>query len=117
MNAVNSTKASLVNAYAKISSWISTGGSGLNGSGCSSQEMKIFDISTAFWYNPELNYKIFMLPGILVILVTLIGMFLTALNLVREKELGTSEQINVTPVQKISFYFWQALSFLGYRPL
>jgi len=41
-----------------------------------------------------------MLPGILVILVTVIGMFLTALNLVREKEMGTIEQINVTPIKK-----------------
>ncbi len=55
---------------------------------------------SSFWFNPELNYKIYMLPGILVILVTVIGMFLTALNLVREKEIGTIEQINVTPIRK-----------------
>ena len=41
-----------------------------------------------------------MAPGILVILVTLIGMFLTGMNLVKEKEMGTIEQINVTPIKR-----------------
>lgn len=53
-----------------------------------------------FWYNPTLNYKYFMLPGILVILVTAIGLLMSGLNIVREKENGTMEQINVTPVMK-----------------
>ncbi len=52
-----------------------------------------------------------MLPGILVILVTIIGMFLTALNLVREKELGTSEQINVTPIRKYHFILGKLFPF------
>jgi ABC-2 type transport system permease protein len=58
-----------------------------------------------------MNYKIFMLPGILVILVTMIGMMLTALNLVREKELGTAEQINVTPIRKYQFIIGKLLPF------
>lgn len=57
-------------------------------------------IETAYWYNPELNYYIYMVPGILVILLTVIGMMLTAINIVREKEMGTIEQVNVTPVKK-----------------
>jgi len=56
-----------------------------------------------YWYNPELNYKHYMLPGILVILVTIMGMFLSAISLVREKEIGTIEQINVTPIKRIHF--------------
>lgn len=75
------------------------------------QETKNININTAFWYNPGLNYHIYMVPGILVILVTLIGMFLTALNLVREKELGTSEQVNVTPVRKYQFIISKLLPF------
>ena len=58
---------------------------------------------TQYWYNPLLDYKIYMFSGILVIIVTLIGMLLTALNLVREKEMGTTEQINVTPIRKYQF--------------
>jgi ABC-2 type transport system permease protein len=44
-----------------------------------------------------------MVPGILVELVTLIGTLLTALNIVREKELGTLEQLNVTPITRAQF--------------
>lgn len=69
-------------------------------------------VSQRFWYNPHLRYSIYMLPGILVILVTLIGMFLTALNIVREKEQGTIEQINVTPVKKYQFIIGKLLPFL-----
>ncbi|MCF7912185.1 MAG: ABC transporter permease [Candidatus Cloacimonetes bacterium] len=57
-------------------------------------------LRSRFLYNPELNYKNFMVPGILVMLVTVIGIILTALNIVREKEIGTLEQINVTPIRK-----------------
>lgn len=60
-------------------------------------------LESSFWYNAELKYSHYMLPGILVIVVTIIGMFLTALNLVREKEMGTLEQINVTPIKKHQF--------------
>jgi ABC-2 type transport system permease protein len=53
-----------------------------------------------YWYNDSLDYKHYMAPGILVILVTIIGMFLTGMNLVKEKEIGTTEQLNVTPIKK-----------------
>lgn len=61
------------------------------------------DITNRYWYNEMLNYKYYMLPGILVILVTAIGFLLAGLNMVREKEIGTIEQINVTPVRKYQF--------------
>lgn len=62
-------------------------------------------VSPRYWYNPTLNYKYFMLPGVLVILITAIGLMMAGLNLVREKEIGTIEQINVTPVMK-----WQLIA-------
>ena len=55
------------------------------------------------WYNPDLDYRFYMVPGILVELVTMVGTLLTALNIVREKELGTLEQLNVTPVTRGQF--------------
>ncbi|MFW5707764.1 MAG: ABC transporter permease [Bacteroidota bacterium] len=70
------------------------------------------EISHQFWYNPNLTYSIYMLPGILVILVTIIGMFLTAINIVREKENGTIEQINVTPIVKYQFIAGKLIPFL-----
>jgi len=45
----------------------------------------------------------YMVPGILVILVTLVGLFLSGMNVVREKEIGTIDQINVTPMRRYQF--------------
>lgn len=55
------------------------------------------------WYNPELDYITYMVPGILAVLVCMIGLFLSGMNIVREKELGTMEQLNVTPVRRLEF--------------
>jgi ABC-2 type transport system permease protein len=55
------------------------------------------------WYNAALRYRDFMLPGILVVLVTMVGTLMTAMNIVREKEAGTLDQINVTPVTRPTF--------------
>lgn len=63
------------------------------------------------WFNPSLNYKTFMVPGILVMLVTMVGLFLTGMNIVREKEIGTIEQINVTPLRKHEFVIGKMLPF------
>lgn len=63
------------------------------------------------WYNPRLDYKTFMVPGILGEIVALIICFLTALNIVRERELGTIEQLNVTPVRKWQFILGKLLPF------
>jgi ABC-2 type transport system permease protein len=71
------------------------------------------NISTipAFWYNETLNYKTFMVPGILVLLVTMITLFLAGMNIVREKEIGTLEQINVTPIKKHQFIIGKLFPF------
>ena len=68
-------------------------------------------VSYSFWFNPELDYITYMVPGILVLLVTIIGMFLSAMNVVREKEIGTIEQINVSPVRKYHFVIGKLLPF------
>ena len=60
-------------------------------------------ISTLFLYNKHLNYKLFMIPALFAIVMMLMTGFLPALNIVSEKEAGTIEQINVTPVSKWSF--------------
>ncbi|GET26447.1 ABC transporter permease [Prolixibacter sp. NT017] len=70
------------------------------------------DVSSRYWYNPTLIYAFYMAPGVLVILVTLIGMFLSAVNLVREKEIGTMEQLNVTPIKKYQFIAAKMIPFL-----
>lgn len=69
------------------------------------------EVTSSNWFNPGLNYKYFMVPGILVILVTMVGSFLASLNIVREKEIGTIEQINVTPVKKHHFILGKLIPF------
>ncbi len=60
-------------------------------------------VSTLFLYNKHLNFKLFMIPALFAIVMMLMTGFLPALNIVGEKEAGTIEQINVTPVNKWSF--------------
>ncbi|MCL1937292.1 MAG: ABC transporter permease [Candidatus Azobacteroides sp.] len=62
-----------------------------------------FNIIPQYKFNPHLDYKVFMIPAIMVMLLTIITGFLPALNIVSEKEIGTIEQMNVTPVKKLMF--------------
>ncbi|TYB76311.1 ABC transporter permease [Bizionia myxarmorum] len=79
----------------------------------SDQQIKPVTIETIplFWYNKTLNYKTYMVPGILVLLVTMITLFLSGMNIVREKEIGTLEQINVTPIKKSQFIIGKLFPF------
>lgn len=112
-NAINGTVAGIGSAYASqilfaynrdvITKWI--------GISKNMPQTKTIETIPSFWYNPDMNYKVYMVPAILVLLVTLMGMLLAALNIVREKEMGTIEQINVTPVKKIHFVIGKLLPF------
>jgi len=114
INAIDGVAASLINAYA--TSVIADINKDLRKDkgniAINQHKRKTANISSTFWYNPELNYKFYMVPGILVLLVTIIGMFLSALNLVREQEIGTIEQINVTPIKKYQFIVGKLIPFL-----
>ena len=68
--------------------------------------------TNVYWFNEQMNYKNLIVPGLLIILVTLIGAYVTALNIVREKELGTIEQVNVTPIKKWQFLLGKMIPFL-----
>ena len=61
------------------------------------------EVRSRGWYNPDLNYRDYMVPGILVQLVTVVGTLLTAMNIVREKEIGTLDQLSVTPLNRGTF--------------
>lgn len=69
------------------------------------------EIASSNWFNVQMNYHYFMVPGILAILVTMVGGFLSALNIVKEKEIGTIEQINVTPIKKYHFIIGKLIPF------
>ena len=113
INAINATKAGLTNAYAGyVLAQFNKNIILENLNYITHKPIKSINVEYSYWYNPELNYKTFMVPGILVILVTMIGMFFTALNIVREKEMGTIEQINVTPIVKYQFIIGKLIPIL-----
>jgi ABC-2 type transport system permease protein len=70
------------------------------------------EVENQYWYNPRLDYKTFMVPGILFELLILVGGMIAALNIVREKEIGTQEQLNVTPIRKHEFILGKLTPFV-----
>jgi ABC-2 type transport system permease protein len=70
-----------------------------------------FAILPLYRYNPLLRYPIFMVPAIMVMMMAMICGFLPALNIVSEKESGTIEQINVTPVKRFTFILSKLLPY------
>jgi ABC-2 type transport system permease protein len=69
------------------------------------------DVRMRSRFNPTLNYKYYMVPGILVALMTIVGSLLSAQNIAREKELGTLEQLNVTPITRTEFIIAKLMPF------
>lgn len=63
----------------------------------------VIDAAPKYYYNPYMDYKVFMVPALIVIAVTMVTGFFPALNIVGEKEAGTIEQLNVSPVSKTAF--------------
>ena len=112
VNAINGVKALLGSAY--LGSIVSVYNSELRSLWAQPQRFSaapVIEITSSNWFNPQLNYKIFMVPGILVFLVTMLGGMMCALNIVREKEIGTIEQINVTPIKKYHFILGKLIPF------
>ncbi len=105
-NAVNGVKAGLGTSY--LSQIIVDYSANLReemGLDARNVKMSHFDVEPRYVYNAELDYKAFMVPGLIAMLLILIVGFLPALNIVGEKEKGTIEQINVTPVGRFEFIF------------
>ncbi|MBQ9561455.1 MAG: ABC transporter permease [Prevotella sp.] len=93
-NAVNGTKGSIGSSY--LSQILTSSTANLS-------TRQLVNSSTLNLYNKGQNYKVFMIPALMGILMMMLCGFLPALNIVGEKEKGTIEQINVTPVSKWSF--------------
>ena len=124
-NAVNGVKAGLGSSYlAQIVADYSAQLREEMGLDASSVRLAKLDVSPRYLYNAELDYKAFMVPGLMAMLMILIVGFLPALNIVGEKEKGTIEQINVTPVGRLEFIFSKLIPYwivglviLGYAML
>ena len=110
INAINSMSAGLIDAY--TTAIITDFNNQLLFNRLGQKFELPVEIRARYYFNPQLDYNIYMLPGILFILVTIIGVFLTAINIVREKELGTIEQLNVTPIKKYQFITGKMIPFM-----
>jgi len=113
INAINGAAAGVENGYINqiIKNFNTNARAKFMNQNASIERPKTIEASPSFWFNKTLNYKTFMIPGILVLLVTMITLFLSGMNIVREKEIGTLEQINVTPIKKHQFIVGKLLPF------
>lgn len=72
----------------------------------------VLTVEDRMWYNLNLQPEQYMIPGIVVVLVTIISMMLSAMGLVREKEIGTLEQLMVTPLKRYQLVLGKIMPFL-----
>ncbi len=100
-NAVNGTKGGIGTAY--LGSIINDFSKNLTAEAGINTKASTINVIPNNKYNTHLDYKVFMIPALAVMLLTMLTGFLPALNIVGEKEAGTIEQINVTPVKRITF--------------
>ncbi|HTQ65670.1 MAG TPA: ABC transporter permease [Puia sp.] len=113
INAIEGTKANLGGAY--LTSIINDFNGEIRvqwqGVQTVSQAPQI-SVASSNWFNPFLNYNLYMVPAILVSLVTAMAAMQSAFNIVEEKENGTIEQINVSPIKKHIFIIGKLIPFL-----
>lgn len=101
-NTVNGTKGTLGSSY--LSNIVNAYATEIRISHSGSiSPSPVIKIDTQGRFNPYLDYKVFMVPALMAQLLMMLCGFLPALNIVSEKEFGTIEQINVTPVSKFTF--------------
>lgn len=67
---------------------------------------------TRVWFNPDLRSRNYFVPGVLVNIITLVTLSMTSMAIVREKELGTMEQLLVTPIRPVELILGKALPFV-----
>ncbi|MFH0786552.1 MAG: ABC transporter permease [Pseudomonadota bacterium] len=79
--------------------------------GGSNQKLNRVELSTRAWFNENLESRNFYVPGVIALLVMLITLLLTSMAVVREKEIGTMEQIMVTPITPKEFILGKTLPF------
>ncbi|HPQ15106.1 MAG TPA: ABC transporter permease [Bryobacteraceae bacterium] len=69
------------------------------------------DVRSRVWFNPDLRSRNYFVPGVVVNIITLVTLMLTAMAIVREKEIGTMEQLMVTPIRPFELMLGKTLPF------
>lgn len=112
INAIDGTKANLGGAY--LSGILNDFSSDISINWIQPNRTFIsptIEVATMNWYNPYLDYHLLFVPAILVTLLISVAAFQSALNMLEEKEKGTIEQINVTPIKKYQFLLGKLIPF------
>ena len=68
-------------------------------------------VQSRVWFNPNLKSRVYFVPGVIVNIIALVTIMLTAMSIVREKEIGTMEQLMVTPLRPIELMLGKLLPF------
>lgn len=113
INAINGTKAGLGGSYLAqiLQDYNQNIQTKLSPQLVEFQKNSGLELNATLWFNRFYNYRLALVPGILAFLVTLVGGMLSALNIVSEKEIGTIEQINVSPIKKSTFILGKLIPF------
>jgi len=80
-------------------------------SGPAPAQARGLEVLDRVWFNPDLKSRVYFVPGVIVNIIALVTVMLTALSIVREKEIGTMEQLMVTPLRPIELMLGKLLPF------
>ncbi|MCL4850056.1 MAG: ABC transporter permease [Bryobacteraceae bacterium] len=121
VDGTNSNTASLIASYANqivasfsrraVQSRLERKSAGL--SGPVPREIVSVNVASRVWFNPELRSRTYFVPGVIVNIVMLVTVMLTAMAIVREKEIGTMEQLMVTPIRPVELIIGKTVPFAG----
>jgi ABC-2 type transport system permease protein len=75
-------------------------------------ERPALDLRVRAWFNPNLESKYYFVPGLIPVMLMVVSLLLTSIAIVREREIGTIEQILVTPIRRVEFILGKTLPFL-----
>ncbi len=117
LDATNSNTATILSGYISfINTSFSNSLSAKYGSLSSSGDIVPLDVKPRVWFNPDLKSVNFMVPGVMAMLTLILLLNITSLSIVRERELGTAEQIVVTPIRSIELIIGKIFPavFFGY---
>lgn len=81
-------------------------------SGSGAARARLVAVQPRVWYNPELRSTLFLVPGLIAYIATITAVLSTALSIVREKEMGTMEQVRMAPISTPAFVLGKTLPYL-----
>jgi ABC-2 type transport system permease protein len=112
VDGTNSNTAAIVSGYAgQVIGLFSTQLRTAVGSEIVHRNLPSLSVQSRVWFNPELKSRNYFVPGVVVNIITLVTLMLTAMAIVREKEIGTMEQLMVTPIRPVELMIGKTLPF------